>query len=84
MVGGAAAFCGYHVREIGGREFIDDADEAFKPGVFVVFWRRRDGVGEEGGFFCQQGGGEGEKGAGVVVVAVRVLVADAAVCKAWL
>ncbi len=38
LVGGAAAFGGYYVGEVGGCYFVDYADETFVPAGFVVGW----------------------------------------------
>lgn len=47
MVGCAAAFGGDDVGVVGFCDFVDDADEAFRPAGFVVF-----------GVFVGRGGGE--------------------------
>lgn len=43
VVRGAASFSGDDVGEVGRGEFVDDANEAFRPGVFVVVIRLEEG-----------------------------------------
>lgn len=50
LVGGTPAFGGDDVREVGGGDFIDDADHGFGPGGVVVSRVLGGGGGEEGGF----------------------------------
>lgn len=65
VVGGAPAFGGDDVGEVGGGDFVDDADHGFGPGGVVVF--RLGGGGEEGGLLGW-GGGWGRGGCGGVPV----------------
>jgi len=50
LVGGSPAFGGDDVREVGGGDFVDDADHGFGPGGVVVSWLGDGGRGEEGRF----------------------------------
>lgn len=52
VVGGAPAFGGDDVCEVGGGDFVDDADHGFGPGRVAVFGLVGGGRGwEKGGLF---------------------------------